>query len=123
MKIIRSFCLITVCLGTATMLHAQQAQDIKTEIAKPVASTVPPPGAKPALAADVVPAPAAAFREMPKAVVYEAPSPYKRDESQSKVAPAEDKARQITPTPVADIPQAKPQAVLTPAPAVKSKGE
>lgn len=52
MKIIKSFLLVAAGLFANILL---QAQELKTETAKPVASAVPPPGSKPVLAADMKP--------------------------------------------------------------------
>ena len=52
MKIRKFFLLLATGLCATMLVHAQE---IKTQIAKPVESTVPAPGSKPALAPDIKP--------------------------------------------------------------------
>jgi len=88
MKIIRSFCLITVCLGTATLLHAQQAQDIKTEIAKPVQVNIPQAENKPSPQPVFTAQPGITLKPDAPATVNETPSPFKKDEKNKVTEPA-----------------------------------
>lgn len=80
MKIIKSFLIVAAALGVSTVAHAQQ-QELKTEIAKPASSSVPPPGTKPALAPDIKPE----LKNNPplkrsEQTVVATPSPLTRDE-------------------------------------------
>ncbi len=54
MKNIKTILLVTISTFAITCV---QAQDVKREIAKPVESTVPPPGSTPMLAPDTKPSP------------------------------------------------------------------
>lgn len=74
MKIIKSFLFITASLCVTTLIHAQ---DIKAEIAKPIESTVPAPGSKPAATANVTPQPKMIELRKSENAVQETPSPYK----------------------------------------------
>lgn len=80
MKIIKSFLIVATALGTSTMLYAQQEQ-IKAETAKPAASTVPPPGSKPALAPDMKPEVKNVQLQKSEAAVPATPSPLTREEN------------------------------------------
>ncbi|MEO6253324.1 MAG: hypothetical protein ABIO79_08470 [Ferruginibacter sp.] len=78
MKMIQSFLIIATAIAVSNLAHAQQ-QQMKTEIAKPVASTVPPPGSKPALAPDTKLVSAIPMVRSENAVVA-APSPLTRND-------------------------------------------
>ena len=77
MKIIKSLLIVATALGASTILYAQQ-QELKTETAKPVAATVPPPGSKPAVAAEVKPVTAPSLLRSENVVVAP-PSPSTND--------------------------------------------
>ncbi|MEO6541064.1 MAG: hypothetical protein ABIN74_08750 [Ferruginibacter sp.] len=75
MKMIKSFLIVVMALGVSTALHAQE-QKVKAEIAKPVASTVPPPGAKLVLAPEVKPESInGTFQKSEEAITTVAPFP------------------------------------------------
>ena len=98
MKFIKSFLIVTVILGASTIARAQ-SKELKTDPSKPVVTTVPPPGTKPALAPDIKPdmkneTPLKQSEQQP----VSAPSPLSRDEQikdpleKPKVILADDKA-------------------------------
>jgi hypothetical protein len=78
MKIIKSFCLVTVCLSSTALL---QAQNLTAKTATPPESTIPAPGGKPAVAPDLQPASIITPKAMTMDVNQKTPSPVNMDDN------------------------------------------
>lgn len=127
MKIIKSFLFITASLCVTTLVHAQ---DIKAEIAKPIESTVPAPGSRPAATPELMPQPKMIELKKRENAVQETPSPYnkvKNDTNPAASLSAEnakilagkaERPKQTTPVAALDAPNVKPQILVAPAPVV-----
>ena len=127
MKIIKSFLFITASLCVTTLVHAQ---DIKAEIAKPIESTVPAPGSRPAATPDLISQPKMIELRKRENAVQETPSPYnkvKNDTNPAASLSAEnakilagkaERPKQTTPVAALDAPNVKPQILVAPAPVV-----
>ena len=132
MKIIKSFLFITASLCVTTLVHAQ---DIKAEIAKPIESTVPAPGSRPAANTDLIPQPKMIEFKKSENAVQETPSPYtkvKNDtnpvaslsaENAKILAGTAERPKQTAPVAASDAPNLKPQTLLAPAPVVLKPGD
>ena len=81
MKIIKTFCLVTLSLCSTILLHAQE--EVTGKIVKPVELKTPAPmNNKPLLAPDVKPQPAIAFTKEETGVTpSKTPSPFNKDEN------------------------------------------
>ena len=77
MKIIKTFCLVTLSLCSTILLHAQE--EVTGKIVKPVELKTPAPmNNKPLLAPDFVPQPSIAFtKEATEVTPSKTPSPFK----------------------------------------------
>ena len=131
MKIIKSFCLVSIGLCATVLLHAQDIKNIKAEIAKPAESTVPPPGSKPAATPDLISQPKMIELRKSENAVQETPSPYNKVKSNDKdpatslsaenakiLAGKGERPKQTTPMAASDAQNVKPPILLAPVPVV-----
>ncbi|MEO6253326.1 MAG: hypothetical protein ABIO79_08480 [Ferruginibacter sp.] len=97
MKIIKTILLLAITIFVSTVIFAQQAQEVKTEIAKPIASTLPVSGP------DTKPNPdltGSAKPQQQPLLKESTDKPVAADEKNEKIKPQQAPSQNIIPTPV-----------------------